>query len=356
MKERILLQFPAPLLAWYEENKRDLPWRRQVSAYRTWVSEIMLQQTRVSAVIPYFQHFMAAYPTVADLAAADPEELMHLWQGLGYYSRARHLQQAAQKIMEEYGGRFPRDYFQVRQLPGIGDYTAGAICSMAFGQDVPAVDGNVLRVVSRITGCTENVLCTTVRKKMENWVRACLPPGKAGTFNQAVMDLGAMVCLPNGEPLCEECPAREFCRARAQGKQKDLPVREKKREKRQEQKTVFFLRRGEETALCKRPEKGLLAGLWEYPNVEGRLEETQAAAQLEEWGVIPHLWVKKVNIIHEFTHIKWEMTGYIIEVVGNGKSEWTWASPEMRQKMAIPSAFARLREEGEKERNGTVVF
>lgn len=340
-----LKKLPGPLLDWYAENKRDLPWRREVSPYRTWVSEIMLQQTRVTAVLPYFARFMEAYPTVEALAAADTEELMRLWQGLGYYSRARNLQKAARIITEKYGGVFPGTYEEVRALPGIGDYTAGAILSIAMGQDVPAVDGNVLRLVSRLTGCKENVLDDKVRKKMRDWVEEVLPGGQAGTFNQAVMDLGAEVCLPNGEPLCEKCPVREFCTAKAENLQKKLPVREKNKEKRVEKRTVFVLRRGTEVALCKRPDKGLLAGLWEYPNVEGELDEQAAAKQLEAWGVIPHLWVKKVSATHEFTHIRWKMTGYIIEVMGNGKSEWTWADKEERHKKAVPSAFARFTEE-----------
>ena len=349
MKNENLKKLPAPLLAWYEENKRDLPWRQEVSPYRTWVSEIMLQQTRVAAVVPYFQRFMEAYPTVETLAAADTEELLHLWQGLGYYSRARNLQKAARVIMKDYGSVFPHTYEAVRALPGIGDYTAGAILSIAMGQDVPAVDGNVLRVVSRITGCKENVLDDKVRKKLRSWVAEVLPKGQAGVFNQAMMDLGAGVCLPNGEPLCDACPAREFCEAKAESLQKQLPVRKKSKEKRVEKHTVFVLCRGEEVAICKRPEKGLLAGLWEYPNVVGELSEQAAAKQLEKWNVIPHLWVKKISATHIFTHIRWEMTGYIVEIVGNGKSEWIWADKEERHKKAVPSAFARFTKEIEGE-------
>lgn len=347
-----LKKLPGPLLDWYAENKRDLPWRRQVSPYGTWVSEIMLQQTRVSAVLPYFQRFTETCPTVEALAEISPEELMRLWQGLGYYSRARNLQRAARIIVEEYGGVFPDTYEKVRALPGIGDYTAGAILSIAMGQDVPAVDGNVLRLVSRITGCRENVLDDKVRKKIRAMVEEILPEGQAGLFNQAMMDLGAGICLPKGEPLCGQCPAREFCIAKAESLQSVLPVREKSGERRSEKRTVFVLRRGDEVALCRRAEKGLLAGLWEYPNVEGELSEQAAAEQLEAWHIIPHLWDKKIVTTHTFTHIRWEMTGYIIQVMGNGKSEWTWADRETRGKKAIPSAFARFTEEidgGERE-------
>ena len=357
MRIENLEKLPAPLLAWYEKNKRSLPWRQEVSPYRTWVSEIMLQQTRVTAVLPYFERFMAAYPDIAALAAADAEELMRLWQGLGYYSRARNLQRAAQSIVRDYGGVFPRSYEAVRALPGIGDYTAGAILSIAFGERVPAVDGNVLRVVSRLTGCAENVLDDKTRRKMRGWVEEILPTGQAGTFNQAMMDLGALVCLPNGEPLCRDCPAAQFCAARTENLQKMLPVREKNREKRVEKRTVFLLRRGGEVALVKRPDKGLLAGLWEYPNVPGEMDEQGAAAQLAEWGVVPHQWVKKLTATHEFTHIRWEMTGYIIEITGNGQNEWAWADRSARQKMAVPSAFARFTEEWEdEEENGAAIL
>ena len=349
MKKESLQQLPPALLAWYEENQRDLPWRREVSPYRTWVSEIMLQQTRVTAVLPYFARFMEAYPSVAHLAKAPEEELMRLWQGLGYYSRARNLQKAARVIMGTYGGTFPGTYKELRALPGIGDYTAGAILSIAMGQDAPAVDGNVLRLVSRITGCGDNILDEKTRKTMRSWVQEVLPPGRAGAFNQAMMDLGAMVCLPNGEPLCDTCPAREFCAAREQGLQKVLPVREKDREKKVEQRTVFVLRRGDKVALCRRPDKGLLAGLWEYPNISGELDEKAAAKQLEAWSIIPHQWEKKISTTHEFTHIRWKMTGYIIEIMGNGKSEWIWADQETRRRKAVPSAFARFTKEIEGE-------
>ena len=285
-----LNRLPGALLPWYRENRRVLPWREQVSAYRTWVSEIMLQQTRVAAVIPYFQRFMAAYPSVEALAACDEGQLMKLWEGLGYYSRARNLRRAAQIVAEQYGGAFPRTYEELTALPGIGDYTAGAILSIAFGVPVPAVDGNVLRVAARVGGCRLDILDQKNRRQFRRWMEAAMPREAPGAFNQALMDLGAGVCLPNSAPLCDSCPAAAFCAAREQGCQRELPVRAPKKEKRREEKTVFLLLGPEGVALRQRPDTGLLAGLWEYPHVPGRLTEEQAAQQLRTWGLTAHRW------------------------------------------------------------------
>ena len=344
--EKLLQQckpLPAALLAWYDEHRRSLPWREEVSPYRTWVSEIMLQQTRVAAVIPYFHRFMEAFPTVEALANADTEQLMKLWEGLGYYSRARNLQKAARIIAEK--GAFPNTYEDVLALPGIGDYTAGAILSIAFGQAVPAVDGNVLRVMSRITGSEDNILEDKTRKHFRSLMAQLIPQDRPGAFNQAMMDLGATVCLPGGEPLCGKCPARSFCAAHLQGKQKELPVRISKTKRRTEEKTVFLLLQDGKTALRQRPETGLLAGLWEYPHAEGKLDESAAAAQLVQWSLTSHRWVKQVKFHHIFTHIRWEMVGYVVEVIGEGDSDWVWCDEQERARRAVPSAFEGLTRE-----------
>ena len=346
-KQEKLNRLAQPLLDWYACNRRPLPWREEVSPYRTWVSEIMLQQTRVSAVIPYFQRFLAAFPTVEALAGADEAQLLKLWEGLGYYSRARNLQKTAKIITETYHGQFPRTYDELIALPGIGDYTAGAVLSIAFHQPVPAVDGNVLRVAARITGDEGNVLDGKVRAAFRRRMAQAMPAKHSGAFNQALMDLGAAVCLPNGTPLCEECPAADFCDAYATNRQKVLPVRQKNTAKRVERKTVFLLRRGEEIALRQRPAAGLLAGLWEYPHTEGMLDESGAAAQLAAWGIAPHKWVKSIRFKHEFTHIRWEMVGYVLETEGNGPTNWVWADRKERQRYAIPSAFEKLTREWE---------
>ena len=340
-----LNQLAAPLLRWYDENRRHLPWREEVSAYRTWVSEIMLQQTRVSAVIPYFQRFMEAFPTVEALAGADPEQLMKLWEGLGYYSRARNLQKAAQTLLRQYGGEFPRTYEALTALPGIGDYTAGAILSIAFSQRIPAVDGNVLRLMARITGSELDVLDSKNRRIYRAAMAEALPQERCGAFNQALMDLGAMVCLPNGAPQCEVCPAKALCQAYAAGCQQMLPIRQKKTARRTEYKTVFLLQRGDSVALRQRSDTGLLAGLWEYPHVEGTLDEAAAAAQLAQWGLTAHKWYKTLRFKHEFTHIRWEMRGYILQVDGAGPDDWVWADGEARRRRAVPSAFDKLTRE-----------
>ena len=243
-----LQKLPAPLLAWYDANRRVLPWREEVSPYRTWVSEIMLQQTRVQAVLPYFQRFMDAAPDVAALAAMPEQQLMRLWQGLGYYSRARNLKRAAQTVVQDFGGEFPDSYDDLRRLAGIGDYTAGAILSIAFGQAVPAVDGNVLRVAARLTGDSRNVLDSKVRAAFRQAMADTMPHDRPGDFNQALMDLGAAVCLPNGKPLCDRCPAADFCTAKRDGKQALLPVREKKKEKREVRLTLFIMKKEDGTA------------------------------------------------------------------------------------------------------------
>lgn len=337
-----LKALPTPLLAWYDAAHRPLPWRQEVTPYRTWVSEIMLQQTRVAAVLPYFDRFMAALPTVEALAAAPEQELMALWQGLGYYSRARNLQKAARMVVEQYGGVFPDTYEALLTLPGVGDYTAGAIASIAFGRPVPAVDGNVLRLAARLTGCGDNVLEPAVRARFRRWMAEVIPAQRPGAFNQALMELGATVCLPGGAPLCDSCPARDFCAARAAGTQKKLPLREKKTTRRTEPITVFLLRRGDAVAVRRRGEKGLLAGLWEMPNVPGTLDEPQAAAQLDQWGIVPHKWGKVSKDKHIFTHITWEMTVFSIEIEGDIPHDWAWRSAGAPDGYPMPSAFAKL--------------
>ena len=337
----LLNQIASPLLAWYDEYRRVLPWREEVSPYRTWVSEIMLQQTRVQAVLPYFQRFMEAAPDVTALATLPEQRLMALWQGLGYYSRARNLQRAAAVLTERYGGALPCSYGALRALPGIGDYTAGAILSIAYGQAVPAVDGNVLRIASRLTGYEGNVLDGETRKAVREWMAEVMPTDRPGDFNQALMDLGAAVCLPGG-PLCESCPLAGLCTACREGRQASLPVRVKKAGKRREARTVFLLEREGRTALRRRPESGLLAGLWEYPNGLGTLTETEAARQLAEWGLVPLEWRERFQAKHVFTHIVWEMTVYRLAVSGDGPAGWAWCDPAERGAYPMPTAFGKL--------------
>ncbi len=336
-----LASLPAALLPWYDREKRSLPWRDIVTPYRTWVSEIMLQQTRVQAVLPYFERFMAAAPDVPALAELAEDRLLSLWQGLGYYSRARSLHRSARVMVEQYGGCLPDTYTDLIQLPGIGDYTAGAILSIAFGQAIPAVDGNVLRIAARLTACGDNVLDTRTRQHVRDALAAIMPIDRPGDFNQAMMDLGAAVCLPKN-PICESCPAASLCAARAAGLQSQLPVRAKNTAKPEKDLTVFLLTTPDgRTALRRRPETGLLSGLWEYPNTEGALTETLAAQQLREWGLTPLAWEKRFSDRHIFTHLRWNMTVFRLTVAGDGPPDWVWAS-EDRDLYPMPTAFKKL--------------
>lgn len=339
-----LHQLAGPLLRWYDGSARVLPWRDKPTAYHVWVSEIMLQQTRVSAVLPYYQRFLEALPDVAALAAVEEEKLLKLWEGLGYYNRARNLQKAAKKIMEEFGGVFPDTYEAILTLPGVGEYTAGAVASIAFGRRVSAVDGNVLRVVARITGDEGDVLDAKVKARFRAWVEEIQSADRPGDFNQAMMELGAMVCVPNGAPHCEVCPARDFCAAREENTWNVLPMKKKKAQRRIEEKTVFVLLQNGSVALRRRENKGLLAGLWEFPNVPGMLDEADAAAQLERWGVTPMDWKERLEAKHIFTHVEWHMRGYVLRVRDDGSTPFAWTDRSGFAERAVPSAFVKFME------------
>ena len=334
MKE--LEQLTLPLLMWYRENARVLPWRSDPTPYGVWVSEIMLQQTRVAAVLGYYRRFMEALPTVADLAAADEDALMKLWQGLGYYSRARNLQKTARQIMTEHKGVFPNTYKDIRALAGVGDYTAGAISSIAFGIPAPAVDGNVLRVVARITGDEGDITTPAMKKRVTGQLSGLIPLEAPGEYNQALMELGATVCLPNGAPLCEKCPAFDFCRARMEERTDELPVKAAKKPRRIEERTVFLIFRENRVALRRRGEKGLLAGLWEYPN-----EPAPAEDFLENWGLTVRQKERAGTGKHIFTHIEWHMNAVALEVEEDTlPAGWVWCSrAELLNDYALPNAF-----------------
>ena len=330
-----LSNLPIPLLAWYRDNARDLPWRQTPDPYRVWVSEIMLQQTRVAAVLGYYQRFMEAFPTVRDLAEAPEDQLMKLWQGLGYYSRARNLQKAAQQIMTEFGGVFPADYKAIRSLSGVGDYTASALASICFGQPTPAVDGNLLRVAARIMADDTDITTAKGKKYFTQALAQVIPLAEPGKFNQAMMDLGAMVCLPNGAPLCEKCPAADFCQAHIQGRTGELPVRPPKKPRKVEERKVFFLFHEGKVALRRRPAKGLLAGLWEYPNCLADETLPVPALDLEFAGMGVHI----------FTHVEWQMTAWKASLDTPDLPEgWVWADrAALMDRYAVPSAFAPFR-------------
>ena len=331
-----LEQLPIPLLQWFQENARVLPWRSDPTPYHVWVSEIMLQQTRVAAVLDYYRRFMEALPTVADLAEVEEDRLMKLWQGLGYYNRARNLQKAARQIMTDFDGRFPAHYEDILSLAGVGEYTAGAISSIAFGIPVPAVDGNVLRVVARITGDSGDILKPETKGRMRAALLAVMPRDFPGAFNQALMELGALVCLPNGAPLCSRCPAAPFCTALREERISSLPVKTPKPPRRVEERTVFLILHGGKVALRRRPARGLLAGLWEYPNETG-----SDTGVLEQWGISPLSLEHGGAGKHIFTHIEWHMSGLLVRAADDTLPDgWVWAAPwELEEIYAVPNAF-----------------
>jgi A/G-specific adenine glycosylase len=337
-------QLPGALLPWYTANKRDLPWRKDNDPYHIWVSEIMLQQTRVEAVKGYYTRFLAALPTIEALANADDALLHKLWEGLGYYSRVRNLKKAAVYIMENHAGIFPGEYRQVLALPGIGEYTAGAICSIAFGQSTPAVDGNVMRVVSRLTD-DNTPIDTVAYKKAVHSALLNVYPSNAGDFTQALMELGATICGPNRKPDCIKCPCKDFCLGFQNGTAENLPVKSPKAERRMEDKTVFILSCDGKYALEKRPAKGLLAGLWQFPNTSGKLDINQSLEWIADKGIQPKELLRQVERKHIFTHIEWNMRGVYMEVARTD-GKYIWMTPgQINEQAALPTAFRQFWEE-----------
>lgn len=332
-----------PLMKWFKKSARVLPWRENPTAYNVWVSEIMLQQTRVEAVKPYYDRFMKLFPNVNALAKAEDEELLKAWEGLGYYNRVRNLKKAALEICKNFEGRMPDSYEEIIKLPGIGSYTAGAVLSIAYNQKVPAVDGNVLRVLARIRGDYRDILDAKVKKDIEDDVRSFMPED-ASAFNQAMMELGAMVCVPNGAPKCEECPVSAFCYAKAQGCGSELPVKKPKKKRTIEEKTVLIIQDGSKTVLKKRPEGGLLAGMYEFPMLEGVKSKEEVLAYLKDEG-FKMLRIKKApEGKHIFSHKEWHMKGYVIKVDELepfcGKEDFLFVeTKEAQEKYPLPSAF-----------------
>ena len=316
-------QLVRPLLDWYKTNARPLPWREDITPYKVWVSEIMLQQTRIEAARGYYARFMAAFPTVEALAGADPDQVLKLWEGLGYYSRARNLHRCAQTVCEEYGGVFPDSAAALRKLPGIGDYTAGAVASLAFDRPEPAVDGNVLRVYARLNRCGDNMGDAAVRSRVREELRALYPAGECAAFTSAWMELGEVVCTP-GVPDCSACPLAAFCKAHEAHEETAYPCLPPKKPRRIEQRRVLLMLCGDRCALRRRPEKGLLAGLWELPN-----DEDEAFPEGAQFCG---------EAVHIFSHVEWRMRGYILRTEEELPG-YTWVTRDERLARAIPAAF-----------------
>ncbi len=348
--------FAESLLDWYDKNRRILPWREDPAPYHVWLSEIMLQQTRVEAVKRYYARFLETLPDIASLAAASEDTYLKLWEGLGYYSRVRNLHKGAVAVMEQYGGEMPHTSAELQKIPGIGPYTSAAIASIAFGERVPAVDGNLLRVFARLTAYTEDIKSDTAKRKATAFYQEAMDAAaetaaydRPGDLNQALMDLGATVCLPNAAPLCDQCPLNESCLAHLQGQETDYPVMPLKKARKEEELTVFLIHDAERIALKKRPPKGLLAGLYEFPNAPGHLTEEEALAYVRSIGFSPLRIKRLTDAKHIFTHKEWHMTGY--EILADELAEFhpdTKRSPgiflaeirEIRDIYSVPSAFA----------------
>lgn len=333
-----------PLLAWYDKHKRRLPWREDPTPYHIWLSEIMLQQTRVEAVKGYYARFLKQLPSIEALARAEEDVLLKLWEGLGYYNRVRNLQKAALQIVEEHHGQMPENYEDILNLKGVGSYTAGAISSIAFGKPYPAVDGNVLRVLSRIRMDDRDIASSAVKASVEVELKDVIPLDRPGDFNQAMMEIGATVCLPNGEPKCEQCPLSQLCKAYQNQCMLDYPKKAPKKGRVIEEKTVLILLDEDKVALHKRPEKGLLAGLFEFPMLEGHQKKSAVLKYLKALGLETIRITPLREAKHIFSHKEWHMIGYQVRVDELSKVEvpdWIFASPGMTQeKYPIPSAFS----------------
>ncbi len=346
----ILHQLTTPLLEWYSSAARDLPWRTPAGEtsrpdpYHVWVSEIMLQQTRVEAVKGYYTRFLTALPNIKSLANVPHDELMKLWQGLGYYSRANNLQRAAIEIEEQFRGEFPRTYQEILTLPGIGEYTAGAIASIAFGHAVPAIDGNVYRIYTRLFEDASDITKAAFKKMLRSELLEAIPPETPGIYNQAWMDLGATICLPNGAPLCDKCPFAPRCQAHFRNSWSDFPVKPPKKKRRIEEKTIILLEYQGTYLVQKRPPKGLLAGLWEFPSQEGFVSTGELQKLLEQWDTSADSIELLGKGKHIFSHIEWRMIGYLIHldrapsIPLSEDSIWITAE-KMQREYSIPSAL-----------------
>jgi len=343
------------LQKWFTKHARYMPWREDPTPYHVWLSEIMLQQTRVDAVIEYYNRFISFLPDIRALSEADEATYLKLWEGLGYYSRVRNLSKAAKVVMEQYSGELPSDYETLLKLPGIGSYSAGAIASLAFGKRIPAVDGNVLRVLMRISGDPSDISDEKTKKRLQKYLQSYYDTAGSEAdprkLNQALMELGALICIPNGKPDCSSCPVADLCQANLTHQTHLLPVKQAKKERRIEKRTVFLIKSDSGILIHKRPEKGLLAGMYELPNTEGFLSEEEAAAFVKDLGLLPVSITKTKPAKHIFTHIEWHMKGYEIRVLPNPACKDLDArlsadnlaffkQEDLKSRIALPSAFS----------------
>ena len=342
MKNNLNSAIVAPLLSWYAQNKRDLPWRHTKDPYAIWLSEIMLQQTRCEAVKPYYHRFLESLPTVQDLAEVEEEKLLKLWEGLGYYSRARNLKKAAMQIVQQHDSSLPASYQELLALTGIGQYTAGAIASIAFDIPVPAVDGNVLRLVARLTNDHRDITSPAFKAEITEQIAGILPKEQPGDFNQALIELGATLCGPGHSPLCGGCPLALHCKALPAGTTDLLPIKKKQKERKILPRTLVILKKDGQTALGKRPEKGLLAGMYEIPAFEEHLDQARCQDKLEKLGYTVLQMEKLPDAKHIFSHLEWHMQAYLVTV--EGPNAHTFYPPEQLKTLPLPGAFAAYRQ------------
>jgi len=337
-----------PLLNWYKENKRDLPWRKDTNPYHVWVSEIMLQQTRVEAVKEYYQRFMKVIPTVEDLAKIEEDDLLKLWEGLGYYTRARNLKKAAIQIMDQHQGIFPENYNELLSLPGIGEYTAGAIASIAFSERVSAIDGNVIRVMLRLKNSRREPDDPKLKKELFHELNEIMPE-ESGNFNQAMMDLGATVCIPNTYPNCSECPLKKICKAYQEHNTLNVPIPKKSKQKKKEKYTIIIFECNGKVALRKRPNEGLLANLYEFFTLPEKRTLPKLKLYLEE-NKIEYETIQRLGMAkHIFTHKIWDMQGYLVTLKKEIEG-FVWVDKrEITTKYSIPTAFSSYKKWIEKD-------
>ncbi|MDO5156599.1 MAG: A/G-specific adenine glycosylase [Eubacteriales bacterium] len=328
-----------PLLNWYQINHRQLPWRDEITPYHVWISEIMLQQTRVESVKGYYIRFLDSIPNIEALASVSDEQLLKLWEGLGYYNRAKNLKKAAQMIINQYNGEFPKQFDEVIKLPGIGEYTAGAICSICFDACTPAVDGNVLRVVMRVLNCNDNIDDIKTKRNVRKELISMYETGDCALLTQAFMELGATICIPNGEPKCLQCPIANQCKAYHQKTYQLLPVRNKKKKRKIINMTVFVLHTKDHFGVRKRNSSGLLANLWEFYHVEEHLAPQQALDYITKQGYEPIHIEKEIPYTHIFTHVEWHMVAYYVSCARQ-TDDLLWISKKrLLSEFALPTAF-----------------
>lgn len=337
------------LIEWYRQNKRSLPWRDTGNAYDVWLSEIMLQQTRIEAVKPKFYLFKETFPTIEDLSKADDDLLLRVWEGLGYYSRARNLKKCAQILVEQYNGKLPEEYDQLIKLPGIGPYTAGAITSIAYHKPHSAVDGNVLRIFARLFEITDDIRDTKTKDNIQNIIDSYLKnhPEQSSDFNQGCMELGEVICVPNGNPKCDICPIHEFCLASIHHKTETIPYRSPLNKRKIINRTLLIIRDGNHFLVHKREKNGLLAGMYEFIGVDSFLTKNEIITTLEKQNIHP-LKIKKLpDAKHIFTHLEWHMHAYEItveQIESIEKEDYMLFDRTDLSSKAIPSAFKKYKD------------